>query len=298
VAGGVPTGVNGGRLRGYRQAGPRPAQPHTKEPPTPTSAGGPLAAPPIPNLRDIGGCATRSGARVRTGLLYRSSGLHALTPAGSDALARLAVRTVYDLRVAREQAEAPDRLPAGTRHLPLDVLAAWAEDGPSRLFAWASDPAAAHDALEGGGAEALWVEQYRALVRLPSARTGYGALFRDLAVASHRPALAHCVTGKDRTGWVAAALQVLLGVPEDAVMDHFLESRHHLGPLVEPLLAAIAARGGDPELFRPALEVRPGYLEAALDEVRATYGTMERYFSDGLGVDEATQEALRAAFTG
>jgi protein-tyrosine phosphatase len=258
-----------------------------------------LAIPPIPNLRDVGGYPTRSGwGSVRTGLLYRSSGLHALAPADDDAIARLAIRTVYDLRLAREQAEASDRLPAGTRHLPLDVLGAWTEGGPSRLFAWAEDPAAARDALGNGGAEALWVEQYRALVRLPSARTGYGTLFRDLAVASHRPALVHCTTGKDRTGWVVAALQLLLGVPEDAVMDHFLESRRHIGPLVEPALAAIAARGGDPELFRPLLDVRPSYLEAALDEVRGTYGPIERYFSDGLGVDEVMQEALRTAFTG
>jgi protein-tyrosine phosphatase len=64
------------------------------------------------------------------------------------------------------------------------------------------------------------------------------------------------------------------------------------------MLAALAARGGDLELFRPILDVRPSYLEAALDEIRAGYGSIERYFSDGLGVDDATREALRTAFTG
>jgi protein-tyrosine phosphatase len=142
------------------------------------------------------------------------------------------------------------------------------------------------------------VEQYRAFVRLPSARAGYGTLFRDLAIESNRPALVHCIAGKDRTGWVAAALQLLLDVPEEAVMDHFLESRLHLGPLVEPIPNAFAARCSDPELFRPILDVRPSYLEAALDEIRAGYGSIERYFSVGLGVDDATQEALRTAFTG
>jgi len=262
------------------------------------AAGEPLAIPTIPNLRDVGGCQTRSGRSVPTGLLYRSSGLHALAPEDVDAIARLTVRTVYDLRMAREQAEAPDRLPAGTRHVPLDVLAAWTDGGPGRLFALFEDPAAARDALGDGGAAALLVEQYRAFVRLPSACAGYGALFRDLATESHRPALVHCAAGKDRTGWVVAALQLLLSVPQDAVMDHFLESSRHLAPLVEPMLAALAARGGDPEHFRPILDVRPSYLEAALDEIRAGYGLIERYFSDGLGVDDATQETLRTAFTG
>ena len=287
----------GSTSRYRRGLGRRPTGPHPKEPQTSNATGEPLAIPSIPNLRDVGGCPTRSGGRVRTGLFYRSSGLHALAEADIDALARLAIRTVYDLRMAREQAEAPDRLPAGTRHLPVDVLAGWTDGGPSQLFAWFEDAAAARVGLGGGGAEALWVEQYRAFVRLPSAQAGYGTLFRDLAVEAHRPALVHCATGKDRTGWAAAALQLLLDVPEDAVMGHFLESRRYLGPLVESLLAAVTERGGDPELFRPILDVRPSYLDAALDEVRRRYGTIDRYFSDGLSVDEATQEALRTSFT-
>jgi protein-tyrosine phosphatase len=200
--------------------------------------------------------------------------------------------------MAREQEEAPDRLPAKTRHVPVDVLAGWTDGGPGRLFGWFEDPASGREALGNGGADALWVEQYRAFVRLPSARAAFGALFRDLADESHRPALVHCATGKDRTGWAVAALQLLLGVPEEAVMDHFLESRLHLGPLVEPFLAAFAARGGDPELLRPILDVRPGYLEAALGEVRRGYGSIEGYFDGGLGVDGPTREALRRAFTG
>jgi protein-tyrosine phosphatase len=264
---------------------------------TPTSAAEePLAIPSIPNLRDVGGCQTRPGRRIRTGLLYRSSGLNAVAPSDAGTFARLGIRTVYDLRTAREQAEAPDRLPAGARHVAVDVLAGWTDGGPSRLFAWFEDPASARDGLADGGAEALWVEQYRAFVRLPGARAAFGTLFRDLAAENHRPALVHCATGKDRTGWVAAALQLLLDVPDEAVMDHFLESRRHIGPLVEPMLAAFAARGGDPELLRPILDVRPSYLEAALDEVRSGYGSIERYFSDGLGVDEATQGILRTAF--
>lgn len=260
-------------------------------------AADPLAFPSIPNLRDVGGRATRSGRRVRTGLLYRSSGLGAIAPDDVGALARLGIRTVYDLRMAREQATAPDRLPPGARHVPVDVLADWTDGGPARLFGWFQDPPAARGLLAAGGAEALWVEQYRAFVRRPGARAAFGVLFRDLATDAHRPALVHCATGKDRTGWAAAALQLLLEVPEAAVMEDFLESRRHLAPLVEPMLAAFASRGGDPDLLAPIVDVRPGYLEAAMDEVRAAYGSIEGYFGDGLGVDPATQDQLRAAFT-
>ena len=254
------------------------------------------AIPSIPNLRDVGGVRTRTGGSVRTELLYRAAGLHTLAPGDVPAFERLGLRTVYDLRLTREQAEAPDRLPATTRHVPADVLSGWTRGGPSQLFEWASDPAAARAGLADGRAEALWVEQYRAFVRLPGARAAYGAMLRDLAADASRPALVHCTTGKDRTGWAVALLQLLLDVPDDAVMAHYLESRDRLAPFVATVLEGLAARGIDPDLFVPVFDVRPAYLEAALDEMRAGYGTVEAYLAEGLGVDGAVQRELQDAF--
>ena len=36
----------------------------------------------------------------------------------------------------------------------------------------------------------------------------------------------------------------------------------------------------------------PDYLEAALAEMRGTFGTIEAYFAEGLSVDEAAQTLL------
>ena len=49
-------------------------------------------------------------------------------------------------------------------------------------------------------------------------------------------------------------------------------------------------------MIRPLIGVAPEYLEAALDEMRKEFGTIEGYFTEGLKVDEAAQEALRVAF--
>ena len=165
-----------------------------------------------------------------------------------------------------------------------------------RLFAWFNDPAAAREGLGGGRGEALWEEQYRRFVTLPSARAAYGTLFQGIASDRRRPALFHCSTGKDRTGWAAAAFQLLLDVPRDLVMADFLRSRDYLAPLVEPMLDDFRDRGGDPELLRPVFDVRPAYLEAGLEQVRRSYGSIERYVANGLGVDEEQQRALRSAF--
>ena len=37
------------------------------------------------------------------------------------------------------------------------------------------------------------------------------------------------------------------------------------------------------------------YLEAAYDEMRQRFGSLEGYFTDGLKIDAATRERLRAA---
>jgi protein-tyrosine phosphatase len=56
------------------------------------------------------------------------------------------------------------------------------------------------------------------------------------------------------------------------------------------------AQGGDLAVIGPMVAVAPEFLEAARDEMRRRFGTIERYFSEGLGLDEDTQETLRGAF--
>jgi protein-tyrosine phosphatase len=250
----------------------------------------------LPNLRDVGGHAARDGGFVRTGLLYRSTDLAGIDAADAAALARLDIRTVYDLRTAGERAGQPARLPPGSAYVVADILGDSPGMTPGELSTLVEDPAAAEKALGGGRAAAFFVTAYRDFVRLDSARAGYRSLFAGLAGGASTPALFHCTTGKDRTGWAAASLLLLLGVPDDAVMEDYLLSGPRLQPVVEPWINAFAARGGDPELLRPLVGVRPDYLEAALDEVRRRFGSIEGYFEEGLGIDSRSREALRAAF--
>jgi protein-tyrosine phosphatase len=39
--------------------------------------------------------------------------------------------------------------------------------------------------------------------------------------------------------------------------------------------------------------VRKEYLDAAFDEMEKNYGTIEKYFSEGLGINAEQQQALR-----
>ena len=256
--------------------------------------GRPIAT--LPNFRDVGGLPTADGGRVRTGLLFRSVDLSRLDEAGAATLAGLGIRTVFDLRTAAERERGPDRLPAGAEPVMLDVLRDSAGLTPADMERVLATPEGVERALGAGRAERFFVDAYREFVELPSAREAYGRFFAELARPERRPALVHCTTGKDRTGWAVAALLLGLGVPEELVREEYLKSGPAVAGLFAPQLAAFASAGGDPELLRPLVEVRPDYLAAALEAVRATHGTLDRYLADALGVGPAATLALRQAF--
>jgi protein-tyrosine phosphatase len=260
-------------------------------------AGAPIVIAGLPNLRDIGGWPTRDGGRVRRGMVYRSVELGRLDQHGVRSLAALGIRTVYDFRTAAERIAEPDRTPDGVTDVALDVLADMADaSAAASLFTLLTDPAQAPKVLGGGRAEALFVESYRDIVSLPSALSAYRQFFLGLVDPAARPALFHCTTGKDRTGWGAAALLMLLGVSDEDVLRDYLLTNDELLPALQPVFDRFAAAGGDPDLLRPVLGVREAYLATALHEMRSRWGDVDRYFGDGLGLGSSVQTQLRAAF--
>jgi protein-tyrosine phosphatase len=254
----------------------------------------PSVVPSLANLRDIGGPESRFGGSVRTGAVFRSTDLASLTEAGEQTLAELAITTIYDLRTASERETAPDRIPAGIRELGLDVLADKEYRAiPAQMQEMIANPRAATELLGTGQALEYFQGSYRDFVTLPSAVSSYRQLFLDLAQPTSAPALIHCTTGKDRTGWAAAALLLFLGASEDAVFEDYLLTNTILLPMFAPLFERFAAQGGDPSLLEGVLGVRREYLEASLAELESVHGSIDAYFTDGLKIDEQTQTRLR-----
>jgi len=252
----------------------------------------------MPNFRDAGGHRTAGGGIMRSGLLYRSDHVGPLSPAEARVVAGLGIRVVYDLRTAAERSMTPDERIPGARRVALDLMADDEQAAPAQLLRLLEHPRVAKAALGGGKAAALFVEGYRSVVTLPSARAGLGRLYRGLLQDADLPALCHCTTGKDRTGWTCAALQTLLGVPHDEVLQDFLASNRYILPKYQAHIDEFAARGGDPALLVPVLSVLPEYLDASFEEVRRSYGSIEGYFGDALGIDARMQQALHDRFVG
>lgn len=276
-------------------APPAPAEPVAAGPAPGQSLGLELGLSAVHNLRDLGGYRTADGAEVVDGRVYRSDQFNPVDDADLTKLAQLGITRNFDLRTDGEVAARPDQVPAGWNYRHLDVLADEDQVTGAQIEQFLSDPQRVAAELGGGRVETVMADTYRTFVTLPSARSAYAELFGSLTDPAAGPAVFHCTAGKDRTGWAAAALLSLLGVPRDQVYADYLRSNDYLLPYHAKMIDEFAAVTGDRALFEGLFGVRPSYLDAAFDEVTRSYGSIENYFADGLGIDAAGQQQLRAA---
>ena len=155
----------------------------------------------VPNLRDLGGYPTSDGATVATGLAYRSNQLAHISAEDMELIAALDLKVDYDLRTAAEKDALPDELPEGVEYVWVNVMADSEGADPAVIGELLANPEEANAAFGGGKAAMSFGESYREFVSLPSAKAEYRKMFVGLGDRTQLPALFHCTTGKDRTGW-------------------------------------------------------------------------------------------------
>ncbi|MCK9249507.1 MAG: tyrosine-protein phosphatase [Solirubrobacteraceae bacterium] len=237
-----------------------------------------IAIPGTFNLRDVGGLSTAAGP-VRSGVLFRSDGLANLDDDGRAAFAALGVRTVVDLRQAREAEQHPSALP---------------DDGPERhhvpVFAVAGELGIDMDRLADIGV------LYRAL--LDRCAEGLTAAVRRLAAPGALPALVHCAAGKDRTGMVVALSLSLAGVPDEQIVEDYSFTARLLSGDVRDRLEREAIEAGlATQLLAVAMDAPAPAMAETLTHLREAHGGAEAYLLRG-GASEEELQRLRDALVG
>ncbi len=232
------------------------------------------------NFRDLGGYRTADGRRTRWGRLFRSDGLHRLSEADVDALTRLGLRVVYDLRTDRERSRAPSRLPEDDALRRVELA----------LIAEVDDRPLAERLRDG---ERFLVELYRGM--LAESAPLFGTLVRGLAAPGGLPALFHCSAGKDRTGMAAAVTLLVLGVPEETVLDDYELTAVYAATRRGEQVAYLQGAGVAPEAAAGVMGASRWAMATVLDELRATYGSVEAYLTDAAGVTPPEVAAVRRA---
>ncbi len=247
------------------------------------------------NMRELGGHAGHEGRRVRPGSIWRSGHLGEATDADVARLAELGIGLVVDFRTDDDiRLDGADRLPDGVRYVRTPIGDETGRGAEIRALMATDDPAALERAFGRGRSLEMATAGARMVVQDAQAVGAYRVFVRE--VLDHAPGtfLFHCTAGKDRAGWAASILLFALGVADDHVTAHYLESNHHRR--VEQTIAAMASRGIAPEILGPFVEVRATYLEASVAACEEGWGSVHGYLVEGLGLGEDGLAALRAAY--
>ncbi|HUZ11613.1 MAG TPA: tyrosine-protein phosphatase [Caulobacteraceae bacterium] len=246
----------------------------------------------VENFRDFGDYATAAGRRLKPGRLYRSASHGRATDADLDAIDRLGLAVVVDLRRPGERERDPARRPAGfSGQVIVNDEGESAGEDPWWAFVRSCDLSAA--AFRG-----YLLNYYRAAPYAPRHIDLFSRYFRALAGADG-PVLIHCAAGKDRTGVLAALTHHLVGVHEDDILADYLltndaERIAARAPTVARMIQEATGRTATDAAIRAAIGVEAEYLAQALGAIEAGHGSVDAYLREAIGVDAALAEALEA----
>lgn len=215
---------------------------------------GNLDVPGCANLRDVGGCATRGGDVLAAGRLFRGG---APPAAAADLVRATGIRRVIDLRLDEEVEHAGALVfPDGCEWIRLPLF----------------DRVQPHWPHPVDRTPPTTAERY-----FEMAQTGMPALVRIVELlgdARDKPALVHCLAGRDRTGIVIACVLDLVDVPDPAIAADY----------------ALSSVMDDAE----GRQAHPGNILLLLERIRARFGSVREMLLSA-GASAAGIDRLRAA---
>jgi len=250
----------------------------------------------IYNFRDFGGYKGLDGRAVKTGRLFRSAHLSALSPEDLSEIGELDINLVVDLRHAPERAKQPSRFPTPTPHVHEYP------DAPDKVDAKVAPHEAflEHELYTADDAHGYMVGSYTARPHDPGFQKIFADTLHFMAESENEAAagvLVHCAAGKDRTGTLCALIQGLLGVSRDDILADYMMTLDSvdIDKIIGPAAAMFSKRYGrqiNAEAIWPMFGVTPEFLNAALDGM----GDMENYATQTLKVEPMKLKAIRERY--
>lgn len=239
------------------------------------------------NFRDVGGAKTADGRSFRTGVVFRSEVLSRMSERDAARLHTLDLNLVCDLRTPRDGAKAPALGGVRRVNVPLHELPAY-DIGARKILGLLFSTSGEDRFRE------LLHAYYHHIAFERTARLG--EVLTLLSREENLPALIHCTAGRDRTGFVAAILQLVAGVPYETVLEDYLLTNDRYAPQRDKLVRAIqlvTLRQVPAERMQLLLTTHREFLDRVHSRIVGEHGGIERYL-EACNVDRDTLHALRA----
>jgi protein-tyrosine phosphatase len=248
------------------------------------------------NFRDLGGYPTGGNRRTQWRRLYRSGHLANLSQADVLSIQKLNLGLVCDLRTAEEQSRGPSRIPDT---IPLSRIS---------LDIWPPGARVPTDVVnsmifDGETVEAVREtqrEMYRNLAVEFADR--YAQMFSAIIEEGGAPILVHCRGGRDRTGFGAALILSVLGVPQETIVEDYLltnaapTANNFISKMIRSYAEDSPSRREEDleRLFNAVFPVRAENLAAAFEAIDTHFGSMEGYFGEALNISKDARALLQS----
>lgn len=257
------------------------------------------------NFRDCGGYETIEGRRVKWGLLYRSDQLSNISERDVTFLKNMGLKTIVDYRSKSEASAAPNKEISDANTYSLDPYAKTAQ-----LAAGSIDDDVNKSILDllkehkfypekYGDPEENMYKQYKKFIYSDSSKKAYRELIKLILDEHNLPLVQHCRGGKDRTGFGVAIILLALGVREECVIyDYTLTTKYRVTKNKKQmnLYKKYTKDEQTLTLLSTLQQSKEIYMETAINEMKKTYGSIDSYLKDALGIDQDVKEKLKEIF--
>ncbi|MFD2331866.1 tyrosine-protein phosphatase [Cohnella sp. GCM10020058] len=242
------------------------------------------------NFRDLGGYTTTDGRTVKWGKLFRADAIGRLTDADQKKLQSMGLTTDVDYRTDAEVKSLPDPVINGVNYVRTD------EGNPGSNTDFGTILASGL-MKDKESAVQMMIQGNKSMVDNPKFYVQLMALLNDPA---NMALVQHCTAGKDRTGLGSAIILLTLGVDEKTVMSDYLLSNVYNAANNQKSIDALKTQVQDNNVIEAVtalMGVQKEFLQASLDEMKAKYGSIDKFIEDGLGVSKQERAKLKAMYT-